>query len=129
MHIIANITHTLVILGSIGMFPCQKGIQTRKAVIKEILDCEYGLLECSLLRDAGKEKWPEKEGKTFLKIWSGQRLDEEEKDGPYRVYGAAGVQGSARTATMKEEQAILIDRPRGKLLRSGLQGLDERFCL
>lgn len=77
------------------MFPCQKGIQTRKAVIKEILDCEYGLLECSLLRDAGKEKWPEKEGKTFLKIWSGQRLDEEEKDGPYRVYGAAGVQGSA----------------------------------
>ena len=96
--------------GQIGMFPCQKGIQNRKAVIKEILDCEYGLLECSLLRDAGKEKWPEKEGKTFLKIWSGQRLDEEEKDGPYRVYGAAGVQGSARTATMKEEQAILIGR-------------------
>ena len=26
-------------LGQIGMFPCQKGIQTRKAVIKEILDC------------------------------------------------------------------------------------------
>ena len=45
-----------------------------------------------------------------MKIWSGQRLDEEEKDGPYRVYGAAGVQGSARTATMKEEQAILIGR-------------------
>lgn len=97
-------------LGQIGMFPCQKGIQTRKAVIKEILECEYGLLECALLKAAGKEKWPEKEGNTFLKIWSGQRLDEEEKDGPYRVYGAAGVQGSARTATMKEEQAILIGR-------------------
>lgn len=63
-----------------------------------------------------------------MKIWSGQRLDEEEKDGPYRVYGAAGVQGSARTATMKEEQAILIGRV-GSYCGAVYKAWTKGFCL
>lgn len=96
--------------GQIGLFPCQRGIQNRKGVLKEILDCEYGLLECEFLRAAEKEKWPETEGSTFLKLWSGKRWDEAEKDGPYRVYGAAGVQGTAKSPSMEGDTAILIGR-------------------
>lgn len=96
--------------GQIGLFPCQRGIQNRKGVLKEILDCEYGLLECDLLRLSKREKWPEVEGSSFLKLWSGKRWDEAEKDGPYRVYGAAGVQGTAKNPSMEEDTAVLIGR-------------------
>ncbi len=114
-------------LGQIGMFPCQRGIQTRKAVIKEILDCEYGLLECSLLRDAGKEKWPEKEEnllKNLERPASGRG-----REGRSLSRLRSGRRPGKRPDGHDEGGAGNPDRPRGKLLRSGLQGLDERFCL
>lgn len=75
-----------------------------------MIDCEYGLLECELLRASEKEKWPEAEGSTFLRLWSGKRWDESEKDGPYRVYGAAGIQGTAKRSSMESDTAVLIGR-------------------
>ncbi len=96
--------------GQIGMFPCFYGIQNRRNTFREILDCEYGLLECELLKAAEKEKWPKAEGSTFLGLKSGKRWDDAEKDGPYRVYGAVGVQGTAKTPSMEEETAVLIGR-------------------
>lgn len=96
--------------GQIGMFPCQRGILSRRNVIREILECEYGLLECEMLKIAEKEKWPEIEGGAFFDLKSGKRWDEAEKDGPYRVYGAMGVQGTAKTTSMEEDTALLIGR-------------------
>lgn len=96
--------------GQIGMFPCQRGMLNRRNVLREILECEYGLLECELMKYAEKEKWPETEGSTFFALKSGKRWDEAEKDGPYRVYGAAGVQGTAKTTSMEGDTALLIGR-------------------
>lgn len=96
--------------GQIGLFPCQRGIQKRKGALKEILDCRYGLLECRFLTESRKEKWPEKEGSFFMTLKSGKRWDDTEKNGPYPVYGAAGVQGTAKCPSMGEDTAVLIGR-------------------
>ena len=63
-----------------------------------------------MLKLSEKEKWPEAEGSSFFRLKSGKRWDEAEKDGPYRVYGAAGVQGTAKTTSMEEDTALLIGR-------------------
>lgn len=96
--------------GQIGIFPCQRGILNRRNTLRDILECEYGLLECEMQKTAAKEKWQETEGGTFFSLKSGKRWDEAEKDGPYRVYGAMGVQGTAKTTSMEEDTALLIGR-------------------
>lgn len=45
-----------------------------------------------------------------MTLKSGKRWDDTEKNGPYPVYGAAGVQGTAKCPSMGEDTAVLIGR-------------------